>query len=365
MERLKSLKKSYKIAITIALITFLWVLSGAIFNSEEAVDSRSISQRETAAEANLQTVRVMDITSEKMMQSISLSGKTIASRMVNLKAETSGRVESVDFVRGSEAITGTTLISLAIDDRDSRLDKATANLEAKKITYNAKIKLQEKQLSSTSAVAAAKSAMQQAEAEVELAELNLAHTKIKAPFDGIIEDRFVEVGDFVSIGQNLIEIVDLNPIKAVGYVSENIRANVSIGSKATVVFNHKEVEAVISYISSSADEATRTYKFEVKIPNEDNSLTEGLTCSIKVDVATLTAHSISPSLIVLNDQGEIGIRVINEENIVKFLPVEFLTDENEKIWLSGLPDEFTIITVGHEYVKDGSEVLPTYEEDEE
>ena len=365
INKFNSLKKSYKIALIVALATLFWMLSGAIFNGAEHIDNRSISQRGSEIEKKLQTVRVMKVNSEKMMQNISISGKTVASRMVELKAETPGRVESVDFIKGSLATKGTNLISLAVDDRDSRLDKANANLEAKKITYNAKIKLQEKELSSSSAVAAAKSAMQQAEAEVEQAELTLAHTKIKAPFDGIIEDRYVEVGDVVSVGQNMAKIVDLDPIKAVGYLSENIRANVTLGSKATITFQNKVIEGKISYIASSANEATRTYKFEVKIPNKDNAITEGLTCSIKIDVATLTAHSISPSLIVLSDKGEIGIRVINGGNIVRFLPVEFLTDENEKIWLSGLPDEFTIITVGHEYVKDGAEVLPIYEEETE
>lgn len=362
MRKLIQMRRSYKIALSIAVITIVWMLTG-VFKTSETVEPRTIKQQMSERETQVQTVRVMNITSEQMMQSVSMSGKTEASRTVNLKAETSGRVESIDFEKGTCAKKGTILASLAIDDRESQYNKAVANLKAKKIAYDAKIKLQEKKLSSSSAVAIAKSDLEQAEAEVETAKLNLAHTKIKAPFDAIVEDRFVEVGDFVNIGQNTLKIVDLNPIRAVGYISENIRSNVNIGNKATVIFPNKTVEGEISYISSSANEATRTYKFEVEIPNNDTSITEGLTCTIKVDVATLTAHSISPSLLVLNDKGILGIRVVNENNIVKFLPVEFLTDENEKIWLSGLPNEFKIITVGQEYVKDGVEVIPTYEDE--
>lgn len=364
--KFNSLKKSYKIALTIAIITFLWMLSGALFNGNSYNDHRTIADREASKEAKLQTVRVLKVSAEQMMKNVSISGRTEASRMVEIKAETPGRVESVDFVKGSFAKKGTTLISLAVDDRESRYDKAKATLKEKEIAYNGKIKLQEKGLSSTSAVAVAKSSLEQAEADVETAKLNLEHTKIVAPFDGIVEDRYVEVGDFVSIGQNLIKHVDLNPIKAVGYFSENTRPNVSLGTRATIQFPHgKIIEGKITYISSSAHDATRTYRFEVKIPNEDEKITEGLTCSIKVDVATMTAHSISPSLIVLDDEGKIGIRTVDENNIVKFHEVDFLTDEQEKLWLSGLPDEFNIITVGQEYVKDGIEVMPIFEEEAE
>ncbi|MCT4574987.1 MAG: efflux RND transporter periplasmic adaptor subunit [Alphaproteobacteria bacterium] len=360
MTKFKNMKQSHKIAVIVAVITTLWMLSGALSN-KESIDSRSIAQKEAESGDKLQTVRVMDITSEQMIQNVSIAGKTKSHRTVTIKSETSGRVESIDFSKGAFAKEGTSLISLAVDERKSTYEKAMSNLQAKKINYEARLKLQEKKLTSNSAVALAKSELEQATADVESAKLDLEHTKIKSPFNGIIEDRFVEVGDYVGVGTDLAKIVDLNPIKAVGYLSENIRENVKVGSNATVILSNKTVQGKITYIASSADEATRTYKFEVAIPNEDNKITEGLTCTIRVDVVTLNAHSISPALIVLNDVGEIGVMTVTEDNIVKFIPANFLTDENERLWLNGLPDNFTIITVGHEYVKDGTKVITTYE----
>jgi len=364
MEKFHKARISYKIALIIILITFIWMFSG-VFVSREKYENRTITERNAVAESQLQTVRVMKVSSEQMMQNVSLFGKTESYREVELKTEESGRVESIDFEKGSFAREGTVILSLAVDDRKNLLDKAESDLKSKQISYEAKLSLKEKGLSSNSAVSSAKSDLELAKANVEKAKLDLEHTKIKAPFDGIIEDRYVEIGDVVSTGQSVVKIVDLDPIKVVGYISENIRNRVKLGNKVIVEFPNinRIVESKISYLASSANSATRTYKFEIEIPNKDSRFTEGLTCNIKVNIAKMNAHSIPTSLIVLNDKGILGIRTIDEDNIVHFLPVDFLTDSNEQIWLSGLPENFTVITVGQDFVKEGVKVNPIYEEE--
>jgi len=365
IQKIHDIKTSYKLSLIITLITFIWIFSGIVFKAPDNYDTRTVAEKMQERTEKLQTVRVKKISAQNMMQSISLSGKTESLRTVELKTETSGRVKSIDFKEGTTAKEGTTIISLEIDNRKSLVDRTQANLKEKEIAYKAKIKLQEKELTSISAVAKAESELKLAKSQHEIAKLNYEHTQVKAPFNGIVEDIYVEVGDFVSIGQPIAKIVDLDMIKAVGYLSENLRSSVKTGTEALVSFpNGQTLEGKITYISSSSDNPTRTYKFEISMPNKKKAITEGLTCTIKLQVATRIAHSILPSLLVLNDEGKIGIRTIGKNNIVEFHEVEILTDESEQIWLSGLPEEFTLITVGQEYVKQGSKVIPLYEEEE-
>ena len=64
----------------------------------------------------------------------------------------------------------------------------------------------------------------------------------------------------------------------------------------------------------------------------------------------------------MNDEGALGVRVIDENSAAKFLPVTVLRDTAEGIYVTGLPDQVDVITVGQEFVTDGVPVEPTYRE---
>ena len=72
------------------------MLSGAIFNSKPHIDNRTIAVREANTTRKLQTVRVKKVSAEKMMQTVSVSGKTEAYRMVEIKAETSVKLPLIN-----------------------------------------------------------------------------------------------------------------------------------------------------------------------------------------------------------------------------------------------------------------------------
>lgn len=76
------------------------------------------------------------------------------------------------------------------------------------------------------------------------------------------------------------------------------------------------------------------------------------------------AYKISPSILSLADNGQIGVKIVDENDRVQFKPVALLKDTPEHLWITGLPPSVRIITVGQEFVLSGQKVKPVLSEDD-
>ncbi|MHC4139697.1 MAG: efflux RND transporter periplasmic adaptor subunit, partial [Planctomycetota bacterium] len=185
------------------------------------------------------------------------------------------------------------------------------------------------------------------------------NTKIKAPFKGLIYDQMIEVGDYVSVSDTIFTIVDMDPIELVVFISERNISNIRLEQEASAEFyNGDTVTGKVSYIASVADQATRTFRVEISTPNPDYSIKDGLTAKVRISVEEKKAHKISPSVLSLNDVGQIGVKIVNAQNKVQFVPVTILSDTSDYMWVLGLPDNVRLITVGQDFVSHGQTVRP-------
>ena len=100
------------------------------------------------------------------------------------------------------------------------------------------------------------------------------------------------------------------------------------------------------------------------MPNEDMSISDGQTVEIDVAAEGRSAHLVAQSSLTLNDDGVLGVRIIDDESLAAFAPVTQLRDTIRGVWVTDLPDDVNIITVGQQFVTDGVRVLPTYQEAE-
>ena len=121
------------------------------------------------------------------------------------------------------------------------------------------------------------------------------------------------------------------------------------------------VEGVIRYIAPSADPATRTFRLELALANPAGRLRDGVTSEIEIVLDEVRAHRFSPAILALSDRGEVGVRIVDAEGLVDFVPVEIIGEERDAVWVAGLPDTVTVITVGQDYVSDGQRVEPVLE----
>ncbi|CCQ74307.1 efflux RND transporter periplasmic adaptor subunit [Magnetospira sp. QH-2] len=353
------MKSSFVIAGALAVGVVAWIGSGLLSADEGTTPESegSVEQASVAPETELFKVRVRESLAQDWHQTLSLFGHTEAERRVELKAETAGRVAGLERDKGEWVEQDEILIKLAMDDRRSRLGEAQALLNQRLLEHEAAQELAEKSFRSKTKVAEARASLEAARAAVTTARLDIARTSIKAPFAGIVEERPVELGTYLAIGDPVAVLVDLDPILVIGELPETQAATLSLGTSATAsLADGRMVQGALSYLSSTANESTRTFRFEVEVPNPDGQLRAGLTARLSLETGQVRAHRISPALLTLSDAGQLGLRSVHDDGEVQFHPVKIVDDTPEGMWVTGLPDRVRLIIVGQEFVKAGQTV---------
>ena len=179
---------------------------------------------------------------------------------------------------------------------------------------------------------------------------------LMAPFNGIILDGHKIEGELVTPGSSVYEIIDLSKIKIVGYLNENEIKGINIKNKVEVSILDKIIEGTIDYISPIADYNTKTFEISVIFDNLDLSIRDGLSAELKIYKEKIKVHQISPSVLSLGDDGDIGIKVLNQNNEVIFKEIVIIEDTSDYMLISGFEDKENIITIGQQYVSSGDKV---------
>lgn len=352
--------RSWVLACIVVIAVGAWMGTGMLAPSP--ANGNEAAGGETAG-PTVPQVRVATFLSQKVADGLRLQGRTEADRHVTVKAETSGTLEEILVERGATVEAGQVIARLDVDDRQAQVDSAKALRKQRVAEFDAAQKLNEKGYRGAVDLSQARAGLDAAEAQVELAEIELDRTILAAPFAGVMYERDVELGDFVDRGDPVAHIVDLSVISAVGQVSERNLGRIALGQPATVrTLGGMAVNGIVSYVGTVADVTTRTFPIEVDVANADRRLIEGVTVEIIVPLAELTAHSITPAILTLADDGAVGVRAVDDSHHVVFYPVTILRDSVGAVLVSGLPDEVRLITVGQEFVHDGQLVEPVSEE---
>tara|TARA_B100001057_G_scaffold460020_1_gene510720 strand:+ start:2518 stop:3759 length:1242 start_codon:yes stop_codon:yes gene_type:complete len=412
------MKRSIFIAFFILASVVGWIGSGQLSNNVvaqddnigEVSDSKTLySQNDNNKESEefIFSVETKVFNSSTIDQSIELQGQTIHNKKIDVKSETSGNIKSIKFVRGDKVSSNSEMIKISLEDRNEKLLSAEKDLERllKELVLNEKnrdnllrqniekIELYEieyasarqlidKGLSSKSKLSLASFNLANAKADREdikikfestLAsieaqisnvksvlkniKIDIEKTIIKAPFDGIISKKMVEETEFISVGTPLFTIIDLDPIKIEGYLSEFDINKVTVGTKAIIEdSNGIKKNGIISFISPSAEISTRTFEITIEADNKDLLYKSGITTKIIIKGSELKAHKIPPSILTLLDDGTVGVKAVDDKNKVTFYPTKTIKDTIDGMWVSGLPEKVNLIVSGQEYISIGETV---------
>jgi multidrug efflux system membrane fusion protein len=352
--------KNYRISGVFIALTCLWMLTGLGSNPAEGDQGVSVTDSKT-----LTPVKARYVYAEEFNRTARVRARTEANREVSLRAEISGRIVGLPAAKGSQVKKGDVVCELALEDRALRLSEAQAAVEQAQLEYDGALRLRSGGYQSKTAIAGSKARLQTAKADLNRRQLDLANVKIRAPFAGVVEDHAVEVGDFVQRADMCASLLDLNPLKIVGQVSETEVGQITLGSPAFArLLTGQNVEGQVAYVGRSSNAVTRTFRVEVSVPNDDLSLYGGITSDLVIPAGNLQAHIIPPALLSLDDAGRVGVRLLDEKNRVRFSLVELVGDHPQGVWVTGLPEKTLLITVGQEYVSNGEEVSVTLEADD-
>jgi multidrug efflux system membrane fusion protein len=356
------IKTSYFIACGIAIAVTAWLLSGQLTSDESVTPAGATSEMAAPAAPPLARVRVRQQTAEPRIVEIVLRGQTVANREVELRAETRGKVIAVPAEKGALVHTGDVIAQLSDDDRKARLDQTKALLAQREIEYDNAQKLSKKGYRPETDVAETRAKLEEAKAAVTSMEIDIGYTTIRAPFDGVIEERPVEIGDFADVGDKVARIVDLDPVLVVGQAAERDIAKVKVGMPGTArLITGETVAGKVRFVGSSADAKTRTFRVELEVPNPGRTIVQGASAELHLPVADLPAHRVSPAILTLAENGDVGVKTIGPGNTVEFHAVTIVATEADGVWLAGLPPTVTFITVGQDFVTAGQKVEPVPE----
>lgn len=374
------------------------------FAGRDAMADQPVS---TAATAVADGVRVvaMQSTARTVESAVILRGRTEAARQVTVATETSGQVISEPLRKGNFVNAGDELCKLDPGTRESALAEARARLaeaesrvpEAEAALAEAEARVREADInvnaarqlneggftsqtrlvsaeavsqaaaagvqSANSAITAALAGIEAASASVAAAEREIDRLTITAPFAGLLETDTAELGTLLQPGGACATIVQLDPIKLVGFVPELDVGKIAVGAPVQGrLASGGDVQGRVSFLSRTADPTTRTFRVEVTVPNADLAIRDGQTAEIIVASDGQQAHLVPQSALTLNDAGTLGVRLVDNDDTAVFAPVTLLRDTVDGVWLTGLPDTAQIITVGQDFVIDGVPVIATLTE---
>ena len=362
------MRTSLFMALFVAIAIGLWLYTGDVIVGGQADQKPSIAeQQEQATQGSDQAagpvaVRVQTISAIERQSVLRLRGRTEAKDRVELRAETEGAVAELAVEKGDRVSKGDLVCRIDQRTRRASLAQAKALLAQSSADLEAAETLLDRGFTPQNRVRELRALRDAAAAAVEAGEWDLAQTDVVAPISGVIEDLPVRIGSLLQNGALCARIVDLDPMLAVMQVSENDVSQIEIGQPAKIrPVTGGEFVGQVTYIAPAADSDTRTFRVDVEVENADGRVRDSVTTAAEIPVADVSGHLIAPSMLILSDAGEIGVRSVDTENIVRFLPVAIVADTRDGIWVSGLPETVQIISVGQEYVTDGLVVDPVFE----
>jgi len=352
--------KSWFVSAGIVVAVTLWIASGSFGNTEDEDTAINPGVTATAKIA----VRVRTQSAEEVMRTIVVNGKTAPARTAQLSAETDGRIEYIGADRGANLERGNLIVRMDERDRAARLAQAEATVKQREVEYEARARLKSESYVSEAQLQEALALLESARAELTRAQLDLQYMSVRAPFAGALQARKVEIGDFVVRGDPIATFVDNRTVIVSANLSEFDARFVDVGDTAEArLATGETVNGRIRYVAPVADDATRTFVVELEVANADGKLRAGGTAELRVPAEKVFAHRISPSLLTLDDAGNVGVKIINDAGKVEFVVADIALSSNEGIWIAGLPVTATIITVGQGYVADGAVVNSIPEDD--
>lgn len=348
-------RRPWILAAGLTVLVLLWLASGALNREPATTVGTTAPPTGAAATARVQ-IRMQQ--AEAVTRTISVYGRTAPARKVEIKAETSGRVTALGIARGEPAAAGQPLLKLDLRDRQARLDQARAGVSEYQSAWEGQQELKPQGYISDTQLAETRAKLEGAKAELIRAELDLEYMNVRAPFNGTVQERAVEVGDYVRAGDPVATFVDNTRLIVTGSIAEHDAGFVHVGGNATAVLvTGQEVKGQIRYLAPVAEESTRTFTVELEIPNPGGKLPAGVTAEMRIPGGEVLAFRIAPSLLTLDASGELGIKTVNAQQRVEFHRVALARSEANGVWVTGLPDAANIIVVGQGYVSAGQPVV--------
>ncbi len=364
--------KAHRVAAFIVLVAAsAWIVTGEFSSvgsaQGEAVSNEAGTQIQTSEGAPaapqaalapvLRTVAVAEPVFAEHARTIRLSGTTGADKRVVLAARSDGVINALGLVKGSTIAEGAVVMTLESPETLAQAEIAEITLAQRERELALAQRLYAGGNTPESQLNNVRSTRDAAAAELNRARAALDRLELKAPFGGIVDQVEVELGEWVQTGAPVATILSLDPIVVRAEVSEVDVGSVAQGSKAIVTLvTGEKLQGVVRLISREASAETRTFPVEISLPNPDLALPSGMSAEVGLLADPVRAVMVPRSVITLSETGELGLRVVDADDVAHFVPVAIIDDTEAGLMVGGVPDAVRIIVAGQDLVRDGEKV---------
>lgn len=346
-----------------AFVLTLLVGAGACGGDAEAGGASGKAGVLVEGTSRVINVEISTVETRDFAERIILIGTVVAGQDVTISAQEAGVIRRVVVEKGAVVTVGQRL--LEIDDAvlRSQVDEATAQASLANETWERRKRLyEEDQVGSELAYLEAKYGADQASARLATLQTRLRRTVIRAPIDGFLENRLVEVGSMVSVGTHVARIVSIDPVKVVAGVPERYARDVTVGASARVVFDVLDISAdhTISFVGATVNAQNRTFLVELEMPNPDGAIKPQMVANLGLVRQTIEDAIVIPQeALVRVEEGYVVFLVEGDGDaaVVLSRAVELgHSQRNEVVIEAGLSPGERLIVVGQRQVTAGDRV---------
>ena len=350
-------------AIIVFAAAAAWVGTGKFSSvgSEEAHAAEADASEAKAAvvtpKSNLRTVAAIAPVFADHAREIRLSGTTGADKRTVLAARSDGIISALNVGQGDVVAADQIVITLEGSDVAAAVTTAEATLAQRTQELVVAEKLFARGNTAELQLIGVRAAKAAAEAQLSQALAAADRLNLRAPFAGVVDNVSVELGEWVQTGTPIATILALDPIVVRAEVSELDVGYVNTGDRTIVrLVSGAEMEGTVRFLAREASPLTRTFPIEVALPNPDRSIPSGMTSEISLYTRPVRSVTVPRSIITLSDSGEIGLRVVNSDNVTSFAAVNLIDDTPTGLVVTGVPENVRVIVSGQDLVGDGETV---------
>jgi len=363
------LKPSYLMAGVVALAVTGWMLSGNFLGTSGGASAPAANAdagqgqqtgptnaAQTKAEERRFSVAAITVRNQPITRSIRASGVSEAKFNMTVSSKADGEIIAIDAVEGRAIKAGATLVRLETGTLVEQIAAAKANLEVARKRRDVTERLAKENFSAPLEQAERAAALANAVVTLRQLEDQLADRVIVAPVSGYLETLHVETGERVRRDTPVATILGLATLNIRVAVPQTEIAKIKTGSAVTVTIAGAGTRSgVVSKIAAQSNPATRTFDVTIDLANPDGTLRAGMSVEASISAGTLDAFAMSPAHLSVADDGSLTAKIAVDGKVV-VVPVDIVRSGAEQVYVSGLPDNAVLLTVGQAFVGAGAPV---------
>jgi membrane fusion protein (multidrug efflux system) len=343
--------------IVVLLVVFIVILGSRIMREKARLEEA----KKAAVKKEIEQVQVITLTLKprRLEDKINLPAMVDPYEDVLIKAEVPGQVIKVLAQEGQTVTNGQVLVQL--DDRDYRvrLARIEANYQLAKLDYERTAALAQKKVMSRAELDKIEAQLKDLEAQVSEAQLALSRTKITSPMCCLLNEIEAKRGDFVSVGDPVAHILQLDPVKVtVGVPESDVAAIFDLNEAEVIVeaLNKRRVKGRKIYLSRQPRTLARLYDLELRVPNPDGRILPGMFARVEL-VKAVFRRALAVPLYAVITQGEKRFVYIEEDGRAERRNIQLGILVGWQVQVtSGLKPGDRVVVVGHRFLDDGQPV---------